>query len=150
MLNERRNTVFSRSESDTERFGQELATQLSPGTLVTLDGELGAGKTVLAAAIAGGLGVPRTAVQSPTYVLMRPYLTGNIPIYHWDFYRIATVDELAIADFHELLNERNSLFLVEWASLFPKAWGSFSPRVEITITAGDTDDSRTISVVHEG
>ena len=82
MLTERRNTIISHSEADTERFGQELAVTLSPGTLITLDGELGTGKTLLAAAIAGGLGVPRTAVQSPTYVLMRPYMTGNIPIYH--------------------------------------------------------------------
>lgn len=150
MLNEQRNIVISRSEADTERVGQALATQLSPGTLITLDGELGAGKTVLAAAIAGGLGVPRTAVQSPTYVLMRPYLSGHIPIYHWDFYRIASVEELSTADFQELLSERRSVVIIEWALLFPAAWNAFFPRIEIALTPGEDHGSRTINIVHKG
>jgi len=150
MLNERKNTFFSHSEADTERFGRELAMHLSPGTLVALDGELGAGKTLLAAAIAEGCGVPRTAVQSPTYVLMRPYLTGKIPIYHWDFYRIASADELLTADFQEILFERRSLVLVEWASLFSTVWLSFFPRIEIALTSGEDHGSRTINVVHKG
>jgi tRNA threonylcarbamoyladenosine biosynthesis protein TsaE len=150
MLNERKNTLISRCEIDTERFGRELAAQLSPGTLVTLDGEMGAGKTLLAAAIAVGLGVPRTAVQSPTYVLMRPYLSGKIPIYHWDFYRIASVEELLTADFQELLSERRSVVLIEWASRFPTAWLSFFPRIEIALTPGEDHGSRTINCVHKG
>lgn len=150
MLNDRKNIVISRCETDTERFGQELAAQLSPGTLITLDGELGTGKTLLAAAIAEGLGVPRTVVQSPTYTLMRPYLSGNIPIYHWDFYRIASVEELLTADFQELLSERCSVVLIEWASRFPTLWISFFPRIEIALTSGEDHGSRTINCVHKG
>lgn len=148
MINERRQTVLSRSEEETERIGRELANTLTAGTLITLDGELGAGKTTLAAAIAAGRGIERVAIQSPTYVIMRPYLTGNIPIYHWDFYRIASIDELNTADFRELLDERRSLFLVEWASLFKEAWSAFYPRIEITLTPGVAHESRSLTLVY--
>ncbi len=148
MSNERRQTFLSRSEEETERIGRELANTLTAGTLITLDGELGAGKTTLAAAIAAGRGIERVAVQSPTYVIMRPYLTGNVPIYHWDFYRIASIDELNTADFRELLEERRSLFLVEWASLFKEAWSAFYPRIEITLTPGVAHESRTVTLVY--
>lgn len=148
MVTELRKTFLSRSEVETERIGHELASSLSPGTLVTLDGELGAGKTLLAAAIAEGFGVDRMQIQSPTYVIMRPYLSGNIPIYHWDFYRIAAAEELATADFSEILYERRSLFLVEWASLFPAVWREFFPRVEITFNPGEDHGDRNLTFLY--
>ncbi|HOW52206.1 MAG TPA: tRNA (adenosine(37)-N6)-threonylcarbamoyltransferase complex ATPase subunit type 1 TsaE [bacterium] len=150
MVTDRRQTFFSHTEEQTEQLGHELALSLSPGTLVTLDGGLGSGKTALAAAIAEGIGVDRREIQSPTYVIMRSYRSGNIPIYHWDFYRIASSDELLTADFLEILSERSSLVLVEWASLFPTVWRSFFPRIEIDITLGEEHATRIISYIHKG
>ena len=135
-MKERRQYLLSRSEEETERLGRELAADLPPGTLITLDGPLGSGKTVLAGAIAEGRGIPRTQVQSPTYVILRQYTTGNILIYHWDLYRIATADELATADFPELLRDPSALTIIEWASLFPSLWEDHLPRVEITLSEG--------------
>ncbi len=138
---------LSKSETDTERFGKELALSLGPGTLVTLDGDLGTGKTTLVAAIAEAWGVPRHTVQSPTYVLLRCYLEGRIPIYHWDFYRIADGEELMVTDFRELLLERSAIVLIEWASRFRQAWEFFLPRCEITITEGDEHGTRVIDLL---
>jgi tRNA A37 threonylcarbamoyladenosine biosynthesis protein TsaE len=81
---------------------------------------------------------------------MRPYLTGNIPIYHWDFYRIASVEELMTADFQELLAERRAVVLIEWAALFPAAWNYFFPRIEIALIPGEEHGSRTINCIHKG
>ncbi len=132
---------LSKNESDTEQFGKDLALRLTPGSLVTLDGELGSGKTTLVAAIATFYGVPRTEVQSPTYVLLRRYL-GVFPLYHWDFYRITDIEELAIADFREMLLERTAIVFIEWASRFRPAWDFFFPRYEITITEGNDHGTR--------
>jgi len=140
-------TLLSHSEADTERFGRELTSRLQPGILVTLDGDLGAGKTVLAAAIAGALGVPRTVVQSPSYVLLRSYTEAFFPVYHWDFYRIADAEEIVTADFQEILLERSGLVIVEWASRFKALWDFFLPRHEIEITMGASHGTRHIKVI---
>jgi len=147
VVKEQRQEILSRSEEETERIGRNLAGSLSPGTLITLDGALGSGKTVLAGAIAEGRGVPRTQVQSPTYVILRQYTTGNILIYHWDLYRIATIDELETADLPELLRDRSALTIIEWAGLFPSLWGHHAPRVEITLSEGANHAERRIDLV---
>lgn len=146
MLKERRQSLFSRSEEETERIARELAVDLLPGTLITLDGPLGSGKTVFAGAIAEGCGVPRPQVQSPTYVILRQYTTGNILIYHWDLYRIASVDELETADFPELLRDRSALTIIEWARLFPSLWEQHMPRIEITLSEGENHAERWIGL----
>ncbi len=146
-MSEQRLRFLSKNESETEQFGKDLARRLAPGALVTLDGELGSGKTTLVAGIATAYGVPRTAIQSPTYVLLRCYFEGTTPLYHWDFYRIADVEELAVADFRELLLERTAVVFIEWASRFRRAWDFFLPRHEITITEGDDHGTRHIDLL---
>ena len=82
----------AQSEQDTERFGAALAEVLTPGTVVSLCGTLGAGKTRLVQAVAVALGVDRQDVTSPTFVLVRRY-EGRVPIYHLDAYRLRDDDE---------------------------------------------------------
>jgi tRNA threonylcarbamoyladenosine biosynthesis protein TsaE len=79
-------------EQDTDRFGAILADALTPGTVVSLRGTLGAGKTRLVQAVAEALGVDRQDVTSPTFVLVRRY-EGRLPIYHLDAYRLRDDDE---------------------------------------------------------
>ncbi len=137
-------------ESKTEDFGAKLGARLVKGDLVALTGTLGSGKTTLTAAIAKSLGILRNEVSSPTYVIMRPYMNGLFPVYHWDFYRLADPEELMLADFQEILADRKSLFIIEWAELFPTVWANHFPRYELTITQGATHDSRIVTLIYKG
>ncbi len=142
--------IESESEEKSLKIGREIGAKLQPGDFIALDGDLGMGKTLITAGIVYSLGIKREEVSSPTYTIMKPYLNGAIPVYHWDFYRINSSEELYIADFHELLYEKKSVFIVEWASLFKEVWKDYFPRYEITITKGATSNDRTFSLIHKG
>jgi tRNA threonylcarbamoyladenosine biosynthesis protein TsaE len=100
-------------ERDTERLGRALADVLPGGSVVALQGPLGAGKTRLVQAIAAACGVDRRAVVSPTFVLVHEY-HGDRPIYHLDAYRLRDEDEFLQLGAHEHFGPPN-LVLVEWA-----------------------------------
>jgi tRNA threonylcarbamoyladenosine biosynthesis protein TsaE len=82
--------VLSRSEEETEAFGQGLAADLSPEDVVYLIGDLGAGKTCLARGLARGLGAVSREVASPTFALLHEYAgeDGAIRLRHLDLYRL--------------------------------------------------------------
>ena len=101
------------SEAQTEKIGGQLAPLLTPGTLILLNGDLGAGKTVFARGVIRGLGVDEPYITSPTFTLMNIY-AGRVPVYHFDFYRLATPDELVLTGSDEYLQD-SGVALVEWA-----------------------------------
>src|SRR5690625_3611247 len=80
------------SPEETMAEGRKLATRLSPGDVVCLKGDLGAGKTYLAKGMAAGLAIDPDSVQSPTYTLIAEY-EGKLPFYHFDCYRMASPRE---------------------------------------------------------
>lgn len=91
-----------------ERFGRELAAP----ALIALSGELGAGKTTLAQAIARGLGV-RDDVTSPTYALVHRYAGARGPVHHLDLYRLKSPHELVQLGWDDLVSG-DDIVLVEW------------------------------------
>lgn len=97
--------------SDTRRVGRALAALVRAGDVILLTGSLGAGKTVLAAGIAEGLGVTE-ALVSPSFILTRTYLDGFMPVVHADLYRIASSSEFDDLDLLE--TARDGLLLIEW------------------------------------
>lgn len=84
--------VDSASEEETIAFGRRLAKDLKKGDVVALQGELGTGKTHLVKGIAEGFGIDKARVQSPTFALINEY-PGDIPVYHFDCYRMESVHE---------------------------------------------------------
>ena len=100
-------------ESQTEVFGAALAKVLPAGTVVSLQGTLGAGKTRLVQAVATAYGVAREDVVSPTFVLIQEY-QGDRPVYHIDAYRVRDEDEFEQLGPEEYF-EGEGITLVEWA-----------------------------------
>jgi tRNA threonylcarbamoyladenosine biosynthesis protein TsaE len=120
----------------TTAFGRRLGILLFPGAVVALVGELGAGKTHLARAIAEGLGVgDGRVVTSPTFVLVQEY-QGRLPIGHFDAYRLRSEGEFADLGAAEYF-EGSGVCLVEWADRVPGCLPAEHLRIALTIT-GDT------------
>ncbi|MCQ2377746.1 MAG: tRNA (adenosine(37)-N6)-threonylcarbamoyltransferase complex ATPase subunit type 1 TsaE [Victivallaceae bacterium] len=107
-------TLITRSEAETETLGRRLASQLPRGTVVSLRGNLGAGKTVFARGFARGLGITET-VSSPTYTIVQEYdLPESGRLYHLDLYRISGVAAALDFGVDEFLGDKKSIALVEW------------------------------------
>ncbi|MFC0014474.1 MULTISPECIES: tRNA (adenosine(37)-N6)-threonylcarbamoyltransferase complex ATPase subunit type 1 TsaE [Allobacillus] len=82
---------FTNNDEETMEFAEKLGELLQPNQVVTLDGDLGAGKTTFTKGLAKGLGVERT-VNSPTYTIVKEY-RGRMPLYHMDVYRLEDSEE---------------------------------------------------------
>ncbi|HHX01659.1 MAG TPA: tRNA (adenosine(37)-N6)-threonylcarbamoyltransferase complex ATPase subunit type 1 TsaE [Firmicutes bacterium] len=94
-------------------LGMTLAQLLQPGDVVSLEGDLGAGKTQLAKGIGAGLGIAETVITSPSYTLINQY-EGKYPLYHFDVYRIEPVD-LEDLGYEEYFFGKG-ICLVEWGN----------------------------------
>jgi len=99
-------------ELDTLALGERIGTGLTPGSLISLSGPLGAGKTVLVRGIAQGLGVDPTVVRSPTFVLHHVYLGGRVTLHHIDLYRLGAAADIRFLDLDSLLE--NGAVVIEW------------------------------------
>ncbi len=106
-------SVVSDGESQTLELGWRLGRLLQQSTLVLLQGDLGAGKTVFARGIARGLGVdPQIPITSPTFTLMNHY-HGRLDLYHFDLYRLSDPDELIELGFDDYAYG-SGVALIEW------------------------------------
>lgn len=103
----------------TEAAGEALARRLHPGDVVALTGGLGAGKTAFTRGIARGLGITER-VTSPTYTIVNEYLSGRVPLFHFDLYRLCSEDELFEIGWEDYLS-RNGICAVEWSENVPGA-----------------------------
>ena len=114
---------ISHSTDETISFAENLAKSFKGGEVLTLSGELGAGKTVFSKGIAKGLGVKATVV-SPTFTIMCQYLDGRLKLYHFDMYRLSSGLEAEEFGFSEYILDPTSVSLIEWsenvASIIPK------------------------------
>lgn len=126
------------SEKDTYAFGSALGAGLRAGDCVLLNGDLGAGKSVVARGIAGAHGITGP-MPSPTFVLMIPY-EGDINVYHFDLYRMDDPDEFYQAGLQEYIGG-DGIAVVEWpemAELEPAG------AVRVNVLRSDNDDDERI------
>ena len=101
------------SPLETENVGAALAAVLKPGTVIAYTGDLGAGKTAFTRGLARGLGAAER-VTSPTYTIVNEYLSGRLPLFHFDMYRLASADDLWDIGWEDYL-ERGGICAVEWS-----------------------------------
>ncbi|WP_010651734.1 tRNA (adenosine(37)-N6)-threonylcarbamoyltransferase complex ATPase subunit type 1 TsaE [Oceanobacillus massiliensis] len=119
--------IQSDTELETISIAEKLALLLKPGDVVTLEGELGSGKTTFTKGLAKGLGVKRN-ISSPTFTIIKEY-EGEMPFYHMDVYRLENSEE--DIGFDEYFHG-NGITVVEWAHFIEE----FLPeeRLEISIS----------------
>jgi tRNA threonylcarbamoyladenosine biosynthesis protein TsaE len=123
--------LSSSSDVETRSVGRRLAGLLRPGDVLLLCGPLGAGKTAFVGGLAEGLGVEEP-VTSPSFVLMRRYTSGFIPLVHADIYRVGSFGEFDDLDVFE--ESRDAVLVVEWGNAVAAAMPNSHLRIEIEIT----------------
>lgn len=122
-------TIETNSAEETFALGEKIGKEANPGTVITLEGDLGVGKTVFAQGLAKGLGID-DAITSPTFTIVQVYEEGRLPLYHFDVYRIADPDEMYEIGFEDYFYGQG-VTLIEWANLIDELLPA--NRTDITI-----------------
>ena len=105
--------VVVNSAEETIEFARKLGSGLEPGSILTLEGELAAGKTTFTKGLALGLGV-EDIINSPTFAIVKEYDDGRVPLYHMDVYRLDGFEDL---EFLLEYFDRDGVCVIEWASI---------------------------------
>lgn len=128
-------TLITHSAAETQAVAEKLAARVTAGTVITLNGDLGAGKTTFTQGFGKGLGVKRN-VNSPTFTIMKQY-QGRLPLYHMDVYRLEdTGDDIGL---EEYING-DGVAIVEWSNLIESSLPA--ERLAITIERVGDEERR--------
>ena len=134
--------ITTHSADETQALGQKLASRLAPGDVIAYFGDLGAGKTAFTRGLAQGLGIT-DPVTSPTYTIVNEYLSGSIPLFHFDMYRLSSSDELFDIGWEDYLS-RGGVCAVEWSENVEDA---LQDAIRVTIEKdADEPDTRHITI----
>jgi len=109
---------LSLSEEEMRQAACSLGKTLIGGEVIALVGLLGAGKTHFTKGLLEGLGGAEAMVTSPTFSLVNEYSSSRLPVYHFDFYRMASPDEVIAIGWEEYLDDGSAVMVVEWADKF--------------------------------
>lgn len=136
-------TVKTTSADETKALGRRLAPLLTAGDIVVLAGRLGSGKTLFVSGVAEGLGISQR-VTSPTFMIVRTYTGGFLPLLHADVYRLGSLAEF---DDLELVDEGvDGAVIIEWGEAIVAAL----PEDRLTVTLEMNGEGRSISFEPEG
>ncbi len=112
--------IVCASAEATQAAAAALGRACEAGTVIALEGDLGAGKTTFVQGLARGLGVPESVrVQSPTFAIAHRHAQGRLPLDHADFYRVDDPDELTELGVAEAIAAPDGVAAVEWPSRCP-------------------------------
>ena len=136
---------LSHSPEETEAIGEALGRALQGGEVIAYRGGLGLGKTCFTRGLARGLGFTGN-VTSPTFALVQEYLGGRLPLYHFDLYRISSIEDLDTTGFFEYL-DAGGVLAVEWSEQFTSVF----PENTVTVTLERLNDTdRKITIERKG
>lgn len=133
-------TVICKSAQDMENLGREIGETCIRGSVISLRGSLGAGKTVFAKGVARSLGIDE-AIVSPTFTLVQEY-EGRLAMYHMDLYRITSEEDFQMIGGEDMLYS-DGLCLVEWSEIINDILPFGTLFVQITV---NDDQSRTVNI----
>lgn len=133
------------SAAETRALGQRIAGQLQAGDVILLEGDLGAGKSEFTRGIAQGLGITGY-IPSPSFTILQVYNTGRLPLFHFDWYRVGSSEELYEMAMDEYLYD-DGVAVVEWPSAAEDALPE--TRLRIVIRALD-ENIRSFTLIPEG
>ena len=136
--------IESFCEKDTFEIGKKFGSCCKRGDIVLLDGDMGVGKTIFTKGFGKGLGIDET-INSPTFTILQIYTTGKIPLYHFDVYRIADIEEMESTGYEDYLYG-DGICLIEWAELIREILPSGCKRVNISKDINKGFDYRRISI----
>jgi tRNA threonylcarbamoyladenosine biosynthesis protein TsaE len=124
----------SRSAGETLELGRKIGALLPEGSVISLEGGLGVGKTLLAKGLCKGLGV-QDEVVSPSFILVEEY-HGVLPVLHFDLYRLERVQEVLDLGLFDAVDGRN-IVVIEWGDKLPEGLLGVDVRIVLRITGGD-------------
>ena len=136
---------ISKSPQETEAIGKALGEKIESGCVIAYRGGLGMGKTCFTRGISQGLGSSDT-VTSPTFALINEYLSGRLPLYHFDMYRISGWEDLYSTGFFEYIDD-GGVIAAEWSENIEAALPDDTIFVEINKI---DDDTREIIITQKG
>lgn len=132
--------ILCPTPDDTRTFASKLASLAKPGDVIVLAGPLGAGKTLFTGGLAVGLGVDEPVV-SPSFVIVRTYRSGFLPLVHADIYRLGSLNEFDDLDVYE--TAADGVLVIEWGDAIASTLPADHLRLEFSVAE---DESRTISL----
>ena len=132
--------LISHSAANTESIGEKIAACLKGSEMIALFGDLGAGKTALTRGLCRGLGISE-GVSSPTFAIVNAY-RGRYPVFHFDMYRITSVDDLFATGFYDYLGA--GVIVIEWSENIESELEPDAVRIRITKTP--SEDERIIEI----
>ena len=136
--------IETNSAQETCELGKRIAAQMKPGSVYTLEGDLGTGKTVFAKGAAEGLGIEED-ICSPTFTIMQVYEDGRLPLYRFDLYRIGDPEELDEFGFDDYLFG-NGVCLIEWPQSANDRLPASTVRIRLEKNADKGFDYRRITI----
>lgn len=125
---------ITKNAQETYEVAKLVASKLSGGEILLLNGDLGAGKTTFTKGLAMALDVD-DVITSPTFTIMKEYY-GKLKLYHFDMYRLSSEDEVYELGFEEYLNDENGVAVIEW-----NKFSSFETSDVFTLNFSRIDDT---------
>ena len=132
------------SPEETYEIGRRMGSEARPGLVITLDGDLGAGKTLFTKGFAEGLGITEP-VSSPTFTILQEYEGGRMPLYHFDVYRIGDPAEMEEVGFDDYIYGDGAT-LIEWSELIEELIPEEAVRIVVERDAAKSEDYRRITI----
>lgn len=140
--------IETNTPKETFDFGKSLGESAAPGTVYTLIGDLGVGKTVLTQGLAKGLEIDEP-ISSPTFTIVQVYEEGRLPLYHFDVYRIGDVEEMEEIGYEDYFYGEG-VTLIEWANLIEEILPESYTEIKIEKDLEKGFDYRKITVTSVG